>query len=599
MQAQVQAVEKEIVSQSSKLSRDEETLAKVLEAAYVMQERNRKLQKADPRPQATKNKTAALGAVSPTSKSQIPAKAASTFALAQIVEIQHQVQVEHLNFDSAMWLVVERLTEIAESSSAAIGLRDGQTVRYRAAAGGIALPAGTEVALEKALSAQCLQKGEVVRCADVATEPLLVSSECRRRGIQAMIAVPIFRDGGVAGSLDWYFPSAQAFTDEDVHTCQLMAGLVGEALARNEKVTLKKSLAAERAAMLEALEKLKPNLAMDAPIRASAPTASGAQKFVCPKCRHEFLGQEQFCGNCGLPRSSDYGTSNMQSTIATLWHMQEAMNKNAQVPANRSAPQVEEDESFQRHEGLEPVEHSTEQSEIESYSVVEPYAAAAANGNGLTAAPTELPEAPASVDYESAARADLEITPHAILEDEIEDDTADDTAKEIAVEVPKPAPLAVRPVAWSSAATTRAFFEQLAAARASGKWSQFWQARKGDIYLAIAIMLMLGAVRWGVSSRHTLGAPGRRPATVAGHKVAPPADLSLFDRILVTVGLAEAPDPPEDKGNPRTEVWVDLQTALYYCPGADLYGKTPRGKFTSQRNAQLDQFQPAYRKACD
>jgi len=63
--------------------------------------------------------------------------------------------------------------------------------------------------------------------------------------------------------------------------------------------------------------------------------------------------------------------------------------------------------------------------------------------------------------------------------------------------------------------------------------------------------------------------------------------------------LAEAPEPPEYKGNPQTQVWVDLHTALYYCPGTDLYGKTPKGKFTTQRDAQLDQFEPAYEKACD
>jgi hypothetical protein len=65
------------------------------------------------------------------------------------------------------------------------------------------------------------------------------------------------------------------------------------------------------------------------------------------------------------------------------------------------------------------------------------------------------------------------------------------------------------------------------------------------------------------------------------------------------MGLAEAPDPPEYKGNPNAQVWVDLHTALYYCPGSDLYGKTPKGKTTSQRDAQLDQFEPASRKACD
>jgi hypothetical protein len=92
---------------------------------------------------------------------------------------------------------------------------------------------------------------------------------------------------------------------------------------------------------------------------------------------------------------------------------------------------------------------------------------------------------------------------------------------------------------------------------------------------------------------------GSTSTSTAHRRAAPDADLSLFDRILVKLGLAEPPEPLEDKGNPRTQVWVDLHTALYYCPGSDLYGKTLKGRFSSQRDAQLDQFEPAYRKACD
>jgi hypothetical protein len=73
----------------------------------------------------------------------------------------------------------------------------------------------------------------------------------------------------------------------------------------------------------------------------------------------------------------------------------------------------------------------------------------------------------------------------------------------------------------------------------------------------------------------------------------------MFDKLLISLGLAEAPEAPEYKGNPDTQVWVDLHTALYYCPGSELYGKTPKGKLASQRDAQLDQFEPASRKACD
>jgi hypothetical protein len=72
-----------------------------------------------------------------------------------------------------------------------------------------------------------------------------------------------------------------------------------------------------------------------------------------------------------------------------------------------------------------------------------------------------------------------------------------------------------------------------------------------------------------------------------------------MDKILISLGLAEAPEEPENKGNPDTQVWVDLHTALYYCPGSDLYGKTAKGKLSTQRQAQLDQFEPASRKACD
>ena len=69
--------------------------------------------------------------------------------------------------------------------------------------------------------------------------------------------------------------------------------------------------------------------------------------------------------------------------------------------------------------------------------------------------------------------------------------------------------------------------------------------------------------------------------------------------MLIQLGLAEAPATPEDTGNPAAQVWVDQKTGLYYCAGSDLYGKTTKGKYTKQRDAQLDQFEPAYRKPCN
>jgi hypothetical protein len=156
-------------------------------------------------------------------------------------------------------------------------------------------------------------------------------------------------------------------------------------------------------------------------------------------------------------------------------------------------------------------------------------------------------------------------------------------------------------VIWSSAAKARNFLESVSGKREPGALARYWRSRRGDFYLGLAIILVVVVIRWGIWSGDSAGAVGHGTAISGSRRkhFDPNANLSAFDKLLIGLGLAEAPDPPEYKGNPDTLVWVDLHTALYYCPGSDLYGKTPKGKTTSQRDAQLDQFEPAYRKACD
>ena len=73
--------------------------------------------------------------------------------------------------------------------------------RYRAVAGSQTLKAGAEIPLEKALCLPCIRNGQVFRCGDVDPEFLIDSQECRRRGIQSLIAVPIFHEAKLPG--DW------------------------------------------------------------------------------------------------------------------------------------------------------------------------------------------------------------------------------------------------------------------------------------------------------------------------------------------------------------------------------------------------------------
>jgi hypothetical protein len=152
---------------------------------------------------------------------------------------------------------------------------------------------------------------------------------------------------------------------------------------------------------------------------------------------------------------------------------------------------------------------------------------------------------------------------------------------------------------WTSAQSAHDYLQQVAGDTRRTWVRAFWNNHRGDLYLAVAVLVVLVALRFGLWNNRPVNANPKTPTAPSSvHKPAA-RELPLFDRVLIHLGLAEPPPVPEDKGNPSTAVWVDLQTGLYYCPNADPYGKTPKGKYTSQRDAQLDQFAPAYRKVCD
>ncbi len=591
---------------------DEQSLARLLEAAYVLQEHNRELRQREvnleiQRDQLGTEERAVSGGASGAAPAQ-PADASTpedyTQTLAQIVETQRQIQARNLQLQAAMDMVAERVVEIARAGGAALGMAGEKSVRYGAVAGAMTLPAGTEVALDKALCVASLRTGQVIRCTDVNAEFLLDVEACQRRGIQSMIAVPVYHDGGIAGGLELYYAAAQAFTEHDVHTCQLMAGLVTEALVREDESASRKSMAERRTAKRQAREKMRPQIgaAADSSSHLASPAsgtaaASASTVFACRKCGHPLVGEEQFCGNCGTPRSGEYGPPSLQSKVASLWEMQEALKKTAGTTTEEAEDNAPHPSNVvAENSSVETFGTPVKESSVESATPASPepnrvrVPLEISGEIGVTAlSADETDPLIASALIADSRRTDPEsIDPHG----------KDEAGRTIAADEDAAPSVGEQP--WSSAAAARNYLEELAGIHRTDAEPRLWNARRGDIYLAVALVVVAVVIVWGVLPNHPVGASGNASAATAQHKPDPNADLSLFDRMLISLGLAEAPpQPPDSKGNPDTQVWVDLHTALYYCPGSDLYGKTPKGKYTTQRDAQMDSFGPASGRPCD
>jgi putative methionine-R-sulfoxide reductase with GAF domain len=561
---------------------DEESFQRLLAAAYVLQQHQERARAAEEATRASKEPDSDYAKT-----------------LAEIVEIQHQIQVRHLDLDGAAGYVVEQVQRITGAAGAAVGLLDRDHLVYRAVSGLSAADLGSALPKNQAISVVVLNQGTVLRCPSVRQDSNLNREVIHRAGIGSFISVPIFHDDLVAGVLELVFKKANSFSEYDVHTCQMMAGLVTEALARAADEGSKRSLTAERDSMLKALEKLKPQLdrlAKDAeqlsssaapdlsrsiatppmtktalepwpihnePVR-SAPRASTMGGTECQKCGNHLGEQEVYCGSCGTLRS--------------------------ERPVNGQKASLSPS-SFDEN-------------------------------------PLDLDQAPAIDTRPLSARMpkpEFDLPPEvlALVENERNPEPTPDIADELLKLLPPqdweeqqspekalPAPTGYP---WTSAANARAWLNSLSDPKTGNAVMEFMRVHRGDISLAAATLLVFVAIFWSRAD-HTPAQASPSVTTSASSSPAqgsadndtpepdPQAQLSIWDRALIGLGIAEAPSPPpapQALGGPAIKVWIDLHTALYYCPGAELYGKTEKGRFALQGEAQSDHIEPASGKVCE
>ncbi len=574
------------LSKDGKPVLDEGTFQKLLEAAYVVQEHT------DQSAHGSPPESASIASVS---------EPDSTTTLAEIVETQHEIHTGHLDLDSSSTLVADRIRKITGAQGAAVGILDDEMLVYRAASGILSSEVGTALRPEATLSASTLLHDAILRCADAGTDFRVNPEIAKRMGIRSLISVPVFHDGKTAGSVELVFAKPNAFQEQDVRTCQLMAGLMTEALTHAAEEEWRKGVTAERASMLEVLEKIKPQLARLAqepqPPLHDDPSTDLVENFSddskCQHCGNELAPGEVFCGSCGTSRSTA-ARNDLQSKWATLWNLKKASD---QVVADTA------------HE-LESAEHSVPPAASQEI-VLEEYALP-----DFILPEKKVPDAPQTeaLDLSFLSELPQESKPpaaEAAVEPSIPAPEKSVTAPE------KPPEAEPEPTPVKKPAEPRVWLRSIAVSPPAVQLKGFWNKHKGfvrrhpgDLALGAAAVLFVITIIWSMSTNSpTTSADsgnGQTAPTVASAPAKPkrkapptPPKLSMFEQLMVSLGLAEPPAAPSYTGNPNVPVWVDVHTALYYCPGSDLYGKTPQGKIASQHDAQLDQFEPASRKVCD
>ena len=482
--------------------------------------------------------------------------------LAAIAEAHTIVHGNKLRLQETLQLVTERALRITGGAGAAIWLVRGSNAICQAACGTAKSSLGQNLAIDESRLTPCLRDGAIFRCDDAQIDPRTRYDALPGAAQGSIVAVPIHYEGHVQGALEVTFAEAHAFEEADVRTCQILGGLVSETVALAAGQEQRNILESERTTLLAALDRLQPHLSkllsgteVDIPetkeLAASATgnssTPAGPTPTMARFGKYLMAQQEQAAE---ASARQDWGSGDPSKP--TPRNVQTALNFS--VGPNRTAPQ---------HDSrlVDDEVHSDE--------------AASENESEMASSSEHLydfEDQPFSVDstehYEPGSHA-LAVSEKHWLDAEVV------------------SPSVVSPVIVSPAKEE--------ASNSPAK--SFWQAHWADVCLAASALALAASLTWlfWPQPHRALTAAATDPAAV---QAAP--KLSAFEELLVSMGLAEAPPPPMTyTGAPGTKVWVDLHNALYYCPGAEPYGTTPKGKFMTQHDAQYEQFQPARGQPCD
>ena len=150
--------------------------------------------------------------------------------LKQIIDMQTAIAKVGMDLSSVMQLVVEYCCELIQCDGAAIELREGDCMVYRATSGIANAHSGLRLPIHESLSGYSIQTGELQLCNDVESDPRVNQPACKAQGIESMLLIPLAHSNDMVGVLKVLSSQKQHFTTEHAAILRLVSEQVAASL---------------------------------------------------------------------------------------------------------------------------------------------------------------------------------------------------------------------------------------------------------------------------------------------------------------------------------------------------------------------------------
>ena len=172
--------------------------------------------------------------------------------LAAAIETMREVARSELDADAMTERIARRAMELTGADGALFGSLEGDYVVFRSSVG-FYERTPPPVHIGNSLAGYCLESGDVVRCDDADLDPRVDRAAAAAFDVRSMVQVPLVYRGDTIGVLSVSSRRRAAFTDDDGHLLQLLAGVTAALISHASAYATKSALVAERTAALDAL----------------------------------------------------------------------------------------------------------------------------------------------------------------------------------------------------------------------------------------------------------------------------------------------------------------------------------------------------------
>jgi PAS domain S-box-containing protein len=177
-----------------------------------------------------------------------------TQRLNDIIATQALLVQAGLSLPSFLNLAAQKIHRLTGATGTAVELIEGNEVVSAAASGSTVPFIGFRMNIVGSLSGLCIRKRQVLKCDDATNDPRVDLVACSKVGAVSLVVAPLYNKGVAIGALKILSDAPAAFGQRDVQTLELMAGLLGAAIAQQVHIQSNERLLAERADALSALQ---------------------------------------------------------------------------------------------------------------------------------------------------------------------------------------------------------------------------------------------------------------------------------------------------------------------------------------------------------